>query len=202
MKTVQLSEAEKERMAFWLARRAWVGGWFFVALAGVALLLMYSISAQGAVQKTDSAETWSAFTVVALVLLGPGVWLLWRRRVIRAWLDEPLYAGSGRIVALKQVPYSGYRVRLLLQHDGEEFSAEMGFLGRPKWQIGEELALILWQNGRFCPRAFDFIVDFGYLPTLKRRRFVRRRVIAIALAWLFMTALALILGLYGQGRLF
>jgi hypothetical protein len=73
-----------------------------------------------------------------------------------------------------------------------------GYLGRPAWQVGDDLALIQWENGRFCPRYIDHIVDFGYLPTPQRRRYVRRRLVGAVVLYVLLVALAILLAQYGK----
>jgi hypothetical protein len=95
----------------------------------------------------------------------------------------------------------GNQVQLRIQTATGEMFANMGHIGVSTWQVGDEVALIFWQNGRFCPRHITHSVDFGYLPTSERRRFIRRRLIKIVVWYFILVAMAIFLALYGQDRL-
>lgn len=185
---VELTEAEKEKMAYWLSPRARGGGWMFVGLAALALAALIWFIAKP--QSTPTTEELIPLVVLILLTGGIGWWLLRRRQVIRHWLDEPLIMGNGRILAQQQVPYIGYRIRLQIETERGEMQANLAYLGRPDWQVGDDVELMFWENGRFCPRHFNHIMDFGHLPTPACQRMIRNRII-----------LAVLLGLYGQGRL-
>lgn len=198
-----LTEAEKENMAKWLSRRATAGGWFFIGMVVVVFLMMLLvISRRNIPHATYTSDDWSVFVTLIVILTGIGVWLLRRQRHIRHLLDEPLTLGSGRILNQYRVPYIGFRLKLQIASPaGDLFETHMGYLGLPDWQIGDEIKLLFWQNGRFCPRHINHIVDFGHLPTPARKQHMRKRVILFVVGYAILVALAILLGLYSQGRL-
>jgi hypothetical protein len=201
MDLVQLSEEEKEDMARWLSARARAGGWFFMGMAGLVLLmLLWALFAGSRQEPIRSDDLVPVFTLI-LGLVGTAVFLFRRRQAVRRWLDEPLQLGKGRILAQHPLPYAGYRLQLQISMaDGANYKASFGYLGKPDWKVGDDLELIFWQNGRFCPRYIDHIVDFAYLPTEERLRRKRRRVIQIVVGLLILAAFAILMGLYGQGN--
>jgi hypothetical protein len=189
-------------MARWLSARATAGGWFMLGLAGFGLaLFVWAVWQRSPSQAAFTFDDYVPFSTFLLLLAGTAVWLLRRRRVVRNWLNDPVRLGSGEILGVQQLPFSGYRVQLKIDSIAGQIVVNMGYLGRPNWQVGEDLALIFWENGRFCPRHIEHIVDFGYLPTPERKRFIRRRVVTAVVIYLVLVALAILMGLYGQGRL-
>lgn len=202
MDFVSLSEAEKENIARWLSARARVGGWFFIGMAGfISFILLWVLLFAPRQEPISSDDLIPVFTLI-LGLVGTAVFLFRRRLSVRRWLDEPLRLGKGRILAQHPTPYSGYRLQLQIpMPDGENYKAGLAYLGKPDWHVGDDLELIFWQNGRFCPRHIDHIVDFAYLPTPERLRRRRRRVIQIVVGLLILATFAMLMGLYGQGRL-
>lgn len=196
---VELTEAEKEKMAYWLSARARGGGWMFVGLTALALAALIWFIAKP--QSTPTTEELIPLVVLILLTGGIGWWLLRRRQVIRCWLDEPLIMGNGRILAQQQVPYIGYRIRLQIETERGEMQANLAYLGRPDWQVGDDVELMFWENGRFCPRHFNHIMDFGHLPTPACQRMIRNRIILAVLTYAILVLLAFLFGLYGQGRL-
>ena len=195
---VDLTQEEKEQMAYWLSARARAGGWMFIGLAGLALATLIWLLFKS---PPTPAEELSPLVVMILLMGGIGWWMLRRRSVIRSWLDEPLKAEYGRILAQQQIPYMGYRLRLQIETERGKMQATLGYLGRPDWQVGDDVPLIFWGNGRFCPRHFNHIMDFGHLPTPERQRMITRRIIIAIVGYAILVLIAILLGLYGQGRL-
>ncbi len=189
-------------MAYWLSKRATAGGWFFIGLVGFIFLLLFVASTWGtAVPSRYTSDDFAVFLTIIVVMLTIAGWLLRRRHHIRRLLDEPLRTGTGRILNLQRAPYTGFRLTLQIRTpDGEVWETGLGYLGLPDWQIGDELALLFWENGRYCPRHINHIVDFGQLPTEKQRRKKHKRVIFFFIACFILAAFAILMGLYGQGR--
>ena len=204
MIAVYLTPSEKDTLAHWLSARARTSGWFLIGLGGFMLLLiLFVILRRGFVPAIfDTPEEVVAIFMPILVLVGAGIWLLRRKRVIRGWLDEPLHSVHGRILDKQQTAYSGHRIRLQVPTDlGTEMVANLGYIGTPDWQVGNELELLLWTNGRFCPRHITHLVDVAYLPTPERRRLIRNRIIKVVVWYLILTGIGILMALYGQGRL-
>ena len=202
MNDIYLTSAEKDEMAKWLSRRATAGGWFFMGMIGfiflMVMLAFYSANRHQN-QPVYSSDDIGVFFTLILILAGIGLWLLRRRVHIRRLLDEPLTLGNGRILDQHRVPYTGFRLKLqITTAAGESYETRLGYLGLPDWQIGDELELIFWQNGRFCPRHIDHIVDFGHLPTPERKQRIRKRIIWFVVGYAIFVAIAILLGLYSQ----
>lgn len=200
---LHLSTDEKDELARWLSGRAKAGSWFMLAMAGFVLLLVLLtigrlIRAKGSLTADDVIP----IVMLILAFAWPGIWLLRRRQAIRRLFDEPMRLGNGRIVGKQRVPYMGWRIRLRIQPErGETILAELGYLGDPNWQVGDDIALIFWEDGRFCPRHLQHITDMGRLPHSASQHRLRRRVVTAVLIFLALALLGVFLGLYGQGRL-
>lgn len=203
MKDVYLTSTEKDRMAKWLSRRATAGGWFFIGMIGfVFLMLLLAVYSSRKNQPAYSTDDVAVFFTLIIIMGGIGVWLLRRQVHIRRLLDAPLMLGYGRILNQYRVPYTGFRLKLQISTaDGETYETHLGYLGLPDWQIGDEIELIFWQNGRFCPRHFDHIVDFGHLPTPEHKQRIRKRIIIFVVGYAILVLIAFLLGLFSQGRL-
>lgn len=203
MKPIYLTEAEKEHLSKFLSKRAIAGAYFFV---GMALFLFVTVTIALSQRSPDlprfTAEDYVPISMILLGLVLAGGWLYSRKRAVRRWFDEPMYEVNGRILSITQLPYSGKRVSFRIQPQyGEPLVANMSYIGTPDWQVGDDIGLIVWKNGRFCPRNFDYLVDVAYLPTPERRTKTRRRIIIGILIYLLISACGILLGLYGQGRL-
>ena len=196
-----LTEEEKETMANWLSKRARIGGWFMIGLAAFYIGLILWASLREGSKVTYTGDGVIAVMMPMLALAAIGGWLLSRRRHVRHLLDEPLHLGNGRLINLCLDAYSGHQMKLQIETAVDEtMVASFGYLGKATWQVGDEIPLVFWQDGRFCPRHFDHIVDFGHLPTPERKRRQRRLIVKILVWWLILSALGLLIGLYGQGR--
>jgi hypothetical protein len=203
MEPLNLPNSEKDQMAYWLSKQAVIGGWFFIGMAGVTLLLILFAGWRAANKPISDMEAfYGSFITLGLLFVGVGVWLMRRRQKIRQLLDEPLFAGDGRVLSKKLDTYGGHIFKLHIQTGpGKPLTASMGTIGKTTWEVGDEIALVFWDNGRFCPRYFDHMVSLAQLPTPERKRFVRNRILLGILVYFFLVALAIIFALYGQGRL-
>lgn len=193
--TIYLSPVEKEKMAGWLAKRATAGGWVFIGLAVFALLM----GVIGVLQNPRlSADDLGGVIAICLGMCAVGWWMLRYRRKVRRWLDEPLRAGTGRVLNAIPTPYMGKRVRLQIESpDGEHYKSGFFVLSTESWEKGDQIGLLFWENGRYCPRHVDYLVDIAYLPTPARRNLVRRRIITGVVVYLLLTALGFLLAIYG-----
>lgn len=190
-------------MAYWLSKQAVIGGWFFMGMAGFALCLIIFGAVRAASQPISDVEVViGPVMTLLLALVGTGVWLMRRRPKIRRLLDDPLYAGHGRVLSKKQDSYGGYVLELQAQRELDApLKAKLSYIGHADWDVSDEIELIFWDNGRFCPRHFDHMVSLGHLPTPARKQMMRRRITIGILIYFFFVALAIIMALYSQGRL-
>ena len=189
MQPIDLTTAEKEELTQWLSKRSRSVGWFLIGMAG----FIGSLGIWGVVQPTSQVGVadLGPFSLIIISLAGPGIWQLNQRRVVRRWLDEPLDIINGRILSIDTLPYSTKRLKLEILHEGETYRTGMTYIGQTDWQVGDGIPLLLWPNGRFCPRHINHLVDVGYLPTPKRQRRRRRRLIIWGVAWFVLMMLVL-----------
>lgn len=197
--SIYLTESEKENLTKWLARRAVIGGWTIIGIPSIVLILIGTIRFLNPPTFTYSVEELVAIFILPVGMILAGIWLIGRKRAIRRWFDEPLEEGNGRILSIQPPTESGSTLVVeIVTELGERYETKMGFLGKPDWQAGDEIALIVWKNGRFCPRHFDHIVDVAYLPTPERIQRSRRRIAIWVLGYLLLVGLGIILGTYGN----
>ena len=198
--SIYLTDTEKKEMTRWLARRAIVSGWTFIGLPLFVLLVAGTIRFLNPPTFEYTAEDIVALFTLPVIMISVGIWLLRRKQAIRRWFDEPLEGGNGRILSIQPLPYATKRLTLKIEHQpGESYEAKMSYIGVPNWQVGAEIELIFWKNGRYCPRHFDHLVDVAYLPTLERKRKMRNRIVGFVIGYLLLTGLGLLMGLYSQG---
>ena len=203
MTALHLSEAEKEQLTHWLSARSRAGGWVFISLAGFVLFICLWLAIRTIFTVTPYAiDDFVPLVTILLVMVGIGVWLLRQRRVIRRLFNESLHVGRGRIINRHLDPSASNHLQVEIDTiSGEVMVARVGYMGTSDWQAGDEIELIFWQDGRFCPRHVTHLVDFSHLPTPQRRRRIRNRIILVIVWYLLAVALAILFGLYGQGRL-
>ena len=203
MEPINLPNSEKDQMAYWLSKQAVIGGWFFIGLAGFAVLLILFAGWRASNKPISDMEAfYGPFITLVLLLVGSGVWLMRRRHHIRRLLDEPLFAGHGRVLSKKPDYYGGQIFKLHIQPGPEEpMTANLGTIAKATWDVGDEIELLFWDNGRFCPRHFDYMVSLSHLPTPERKKRMRKRILIGVLVYLLFVALAIVFALYGQGRL-
>ncbi len=197
---IALTPEEKDHLAKWLSRRAIIGGGTFIGLAVVPLIIMFVVSLLSSNNVTFEIEEIVGILTLPVGMIGIGMWLINRRRAIRRWFDEPLEAGNGRILKMVTHTDSGSSLTLEIFNEfGERIEATMGYIGNPDWKVGDEIELIMWKNGRFCPRNFDHMVDVSYLPTpasIQRNKILGTIGLIVLILLLGM---GVVFGILGQG---
>ncbi|MEM7333889.1 MAG: hypothetical protein AAF490_17505 [Chloroflexota bacterium] len=195
-----LTNEEKEQLTRWLSRRALISGGTFIGIGLVPLIIMLVVSLLNSHQFSVTVETFGAIFGLPICMGLIGFWLIGRRQAVRRWFDELMELGNGRILTMNPRTDSGSFLTFeIINELGERFEASMGYIGTPDWKVGDEIELIVWKNGRFCPRHFDHLVDVAYLPTPARVR--RSKLIGntILISIGLLVGIGILFAIFGDG---
>lgn len=166
-----LSTTEKEQVARLLSYSSTVGGWYLLIMAGLVFVI-WSLPLLNIIRITADRELFLiGFFVLGLAFLLPGLWMLNRRKKVRALLDGSFTAATAEVLAIDQSdPSTGLHIKLLVQSlDYQGVEAHLTVYGRPPWSVGEKVELLFLADGvRFFPRYLDFRTSFGYLQTAEQ----------------------------------
>lgn len=200
MNTIYLTDEEKKNAVHWLSQSANGGGWFFALMTIFPMGMLLSAW----LRIIPTAVEWDGSMYGVLIgwlvifsLLA--AWLFRQKRKVAVQLSKPLQPATAVISQIHVIPYAGWRMRLQINTvDGEQIG-HIRVIVKPSWQVGEQIEVLMLDDGRFFPRHLSQGIDFGRIETPQRR--IRTRVLVGCGGALFF-ALALtgfLLGFYGQG---
>lgn len=197
-----LTTAERDKLARHLSYSTTVGGWFLIGMA-VFTAVLFTLPLFGILNNNNiqyDPALIGGLIPLLLAFLIPGIWLLRRRRKIRAQLDGDLLTGTADITKITGPdPYSGYTIKLRVNTpSGEQKEGTLNSYAKPTWQAGERIQLLFTADETlFFPRYSDINMNIGRLYTPQQTTTRKRWKYAI---WLIIGGLLLIgfsIGFYG-----
>lgn len=165
-----LTASERDKFARHLSYSATIGGWFLIGMGiftGVLFLLpLFGILNNNNIEYDPALI--GGLIPLLLAFFVPGIWLLRRRRKIRAQLDEPLLTGTADVAQVSGPdPYSGYTTNLRVKTpSGGQKESTLNSYAKPPWQSGERIQLLFTADeSHFFPRHLDINMNLGRLYT-------------------------------------